>query len=95
MVNPYITPGVWLNAEERKAIVGQDKTFGRNIFTEYYHHDRYFFDATSYVNLQYPLAPKLSVKGMVAVPLWQDQVNYDNLELHTDWFTQVGIEGTF
>jgi hypothetical protein len=94
-VNPYISPGIWINAEERKAIRGADKTFGRIPTTEYYHHDRRFFDATSYVNLQYPIVPRLKLKGLVAVPLWQDQINYDNLELHTDWFTQVGIEGTF
>lgn len=95
MINPYITPGVWFNAEERKAIRGADKTFGRIATTEYYHHDRRFFDATSYVNLQYPIVPTLKIKGMVALPLWQKQFNYDDLELHADWFTQVGIEGTF
>lgn len=94
-INKYITPGVWINHQYIDGLSGEDRTFGRNIFVEFYHNSRQFWDLTAYANVEFELSQFIKLKAMAGVPLWQGTDNVDNVELFLGWFGQIGFEGTF
>ncbi|MEM7646283.1 MAG: hypothetical protein AAF203_05195 [Pseudomonadota bacterium] len=90
-----LKPGIWLNYYHLQRMHGQDSTFGRNIFVEFYHTPRHFWDLTPNFSSEYAINNSIKLKGLVAAPLWQESKNIDNIQLYTRWFAQLGIEGTF
>ena len=95
LFNKYITPGVWANYYLQQGIIGEDRTFGRNIFVEFYHNSRQFWDITPHVHLNYEINKNFKIRGMVGVPIWQISQNIDDVQLFTRWFTQIGIDAKF
>lgn len=94
-ISKYFTPGVWFNHQYIDGLSGQDRTFGRNLFVEFYHNPRQFWDLTAYANAEFKLNKSLKLKAMAGVPLYQGTNNVDNVELFLSWFGQLGVEGTF
>lgn len=93
--NQYFTQGIWFNYFEQHGVVGEDPTYGRNIFVNYYHTYRNFMDVTMNMNANYPITKKLSAKVLAGIPLWQDTNNIDNIQVNTRWFASVGLEAAF
>ena len=93
--NEYFTPGVWFNYYEQHGIIGEDPTYGRVRFVEYYHRYRNFLDVTLNMNAMYPITKSLKVKAIAGLPVWQDTNNYDNIQVNTRWFASLGVEAVF
>ncbi|MCJ8275666.1 MAG: hypothetical protein HRT44_04880 [Bdellovibrionales bacterium] len=95
LMNRYIQPGLWVNYWHVQRLSGEDRTYGRNLFVEFYHSPRHFWDVTANVNGNYPLTSGLSLKGMLGLPLWQESKNIDNVQVYTQFFAQLGVEAQF
>jgi hypothetical protein len=95
ILSPNIMPGIWANYYLQQGIQGEDRTFGRNVFVEFYHNSRQFWDITPHVNLNYDINKNFKLRAMVGVPVWQISENIDDIQLFTRWFTQVGIDARF
>ena len=95
ILSPNIIPGVWANYYLQQGIIGEDRTFGRNVFVEFYHNSRQFWDITPHVNLSYDINKNIKLRALVGVPVWQISENIDDIQLFTRWFTQVGVDAKF
>ena len=91
----YFNPGMWLNYHHLQRLSGQDSTYGRNIFVEFYHSPRHFWDLTANISSEVELTKSLKLKGLLARPLWQESKNIDNVQVYMTWFAQLGLEGQF
>lgn len=91
----YFAPGLWLNYNHIQRITGQDRTFGRNLFVQWYHSPRDFWDLSLNINSTIKLGKHFSLKGLVGRPIWQESKNIDNVQVYAQWFAQVGMEARF
>jgi len=94
-IAPYFSPGVWLNYHHINRIEGQDRTFGRSDYVEFYHAPRSFWDITPNVNSEYGFTSHFKMRGSAGIPVLQHSRNVDDIQLDLKWFAQLGIEGTF
>ncbi len=92
---PYFAPGLWLNYLHVQRITGEDRTYGRNVFVQWYHSPRDFWDFTFNINSRVPINKSLTLKGLIGRPIWQESKNIDNVQVYAQWFAQLGIEGQF
>ena len=87
----YLVAMAKWSLKNTEAIQGEDETFGRNMFTEFYHHNRKYWDFTLSLTSSVPLSASTSLQLLVAAPLWQGFDNIDNVEVDMKWYGQVGL----
>lgn len=79
----------------KQAITGQDKTLGRTIWTEYYHHDQQNWDVSAALKLEKAILRNVTLVAEAGRPIYQDARNSDQVVVSTDYYGTLGLSGTF
>lgn len=80
--------------KHKDAISGYDKTLGRNVLTEFYHHPQINYDISAALKYAKQVGA-VAVSVEAGVPVLQDSMNYDNAVVKTEFFGSVGVSGAF
>ena len=78
-------------------IRGQDKTLGRDVFLENFHHVQSSWDIDVNLKATVPLQPhpKIQLAAEVGAPVAQDFQVHDQLKLNTQFYASAGINALF
>lgn len=90
----YLTPMAKLSVKHNDGQNGYDPTIGSPDTVHamrFYHHSRDYFDLTFSLNSKVPLTKHLKLQAMLALPVWQEFINYDDIELEARWYGMVGL----
>ncbi|MGZ3696038.1 MAG: transporter [Bdellovibrionota bacterium] len=79
----------------KTAIHNMDKTLGRNVYTEFYHHDQRNWDVSAAVKFEHGLFGHTSLMAEVGKPIYQGSQNVDRVVVSTNYYGTAGISGTF
>lgn len=90
-----ITPRVVGYYKYKDAIEGQDKTYGRNGFVEFYHHSQINWDVSAALKYAYSFTTTVALNAEAGIPMAQDSQNYDNVVVSTQYFVNLGVTGQF
>jgi len=93
--SPFFIPSLKVNYKYLQRIEGQDNTFGRSIYTEFYHNKRDFWDVTLGLTSNYAVHSKLNLKADFGLPVWQGSKNIDNVQVDLKWYLQLGAALNF
>lgn len=89
------TPRVVGYYKVKQAIHGVDPTLGRNIYTEYYHHDQQNWDVSAALKFEHALMGTANIVAEAGKPLTQGSKNSDQVVVSTNYYGTVGVNGTF
>jgi hypothetical protein len=89
------TPRVVGYYKYKDAIEGFDKTLGRNLYLEFYHHSQINWDVSAAVKYAYVVTPTFAVNGEAGIPMAQDSQNFDNVVVSTQYYVNLGVTGQF
>jgi hypothetical protein len=89
------TPRVVGYYKVKQAIHGVDPTLGRNILTEYYHHDQQNWDLSAAVKFQHHLVGTAELVAEAGLPFTQGSRNSDQVVVSTNYYGSLGVSGTF
>ncbi len=94
---PWLVPGVRALYRDRDAIVGQDKTFGRNALVEYYHHHQINWDVSAVLKSAFAVSidPEVKLALEAGLPLAQGLRNYDGVIVDTQFYGMLNVTGRF
>jgi hypothetical protein len=90
-----ITPRVVGYYRYKDAIEGADRTLGRNIYLEFYHHSQINWDVSAAVKYAYAFSPTVAVNAEAGIPMAQDSQNFDNVVVSTQYYMNLGVTGQF
>lgn len=79
----------------KQGISGQDKTLGRTVWTEYYHHDQQNWDVSAALKLEKAIVRNVTLVAEAGRPIYQDAKNSDQVVVSTNYYGTVGLSGTF
>ncbi|MGZ3736397.1 MAG: hypothetical protein ACXVC0_15635 [Bdellovibrionota bacterium] len=89
------TPRIVGYYKVKQAIHGMDPTLGRNIYTEYYHHDQQNWDVSAALKFEHALMGTATLVAEAGKPLTQGSKNSDQVVVSTNYYGTVGVSGTF
>lgn len=89
------TPRVVGYYKVKQAIHGMDPTLGRNVYTEYYHHDQQNWDVSAALKFEHALVGTATIVAEAGKPLGQGSKNSDQVVVSTNYYGTVGVSGTF
>lgn len=87
----YLTPMAKLSFKNTQGLSGVDPLIGRNIYMEFYHNSRDYWDFTLSLNSSIKLTKYFKLQGMLALPVWQGFNNIDNVEVEAKWYGSLGL----
>ncbi len=79
----------------KDAIEGQDSSFGRFSFVEFYHHSQINWDISAALKYAYSYSSDVSFSAEAGLPLAQDSQNYDSIVVSTQYYFNLGVTGQF
>lgn len=79
----------------KQAINGKDKTLGRTVLTEYYHHDQQNWDVSLALKFEKPVVRNVTLLAEAGTPVYQDAKNSDQVVVSTNYYGTVGVSGAF
>lgn len=89
------TPRIVGYYKHKTAIDGQDKSFGRSKWTEFYHHDQRNWDVSAAVKFEKAVMGNVTLMAEAGRPIYQDSLNSDAVVVSTNYYGTVGVSGTF
>lgn len=79
----------------KQAIDGQDKTLGRTVLTEYYHHDQANWDVSAALKFERAIVRNVTLVAEAGKPIYQDSRNSDQVMVSTNYYGTLGLSGAF
>ena len=90
-----LTPRLVGYYKVKQAIKGMDPTLGRNIYTEFYHHDQQNWDVSAALKFERRLVGSATLVAEAGAPIAQGAKNSDQVVVSTNYYGTLGVSGTF
>ena len=90
-----LTPRLVGYYKVKQAIKGMDPTLGRNIYTEFYHHDQQNWDLSAAIKFEQKLFARTSLTAEAGRPLAQGAKNSDQVIVSTNYYGNLCVSGSF
>lgn len=79
----------------KDAMYGADPTLPRQPLTEYYYHTQTTWNVSAALKYDYAFASGVTVGAEAGVPLFQGMMNYDDVQISTNYYGTLSLSGRF